>query len=220
MPSPGTRGAGRVTAVLSDFDGTITKLDVAELILQRFAGEAWRGIEARHAELGTRETLRREFELVRVTRDQILSAAERLGEVDPTFPAFVQFCRENGVALEIVSEGFDVYLEHLLRRWGLDVPFRTNHAEWDGDRILITHPYADPTCTLCGTCKMGRVLEMRAEGHRVAYVGNGISDICPALEADLVFAKDDLAALCREHGREHVTFRDFADVQRGLASWR
>src|SRR3989442_8481759 len=95
MPSPGTRGAGRVTAVLSDFDGTITKLDVAELILQRFAGEAWRGIEARHAELGTRETLRREFELVRVTRDQILSAPQRLRGGDPPVPPVVPICPAN-----------------------------------------------------------------------------------------------------------------------------
>ena len=35
-------------AVLSDFDGTITKADVAELILQRFTGDAWLPIEAEH----------------------------------------------------------------------------------------------------------------------------------------------------------------------------
>lgn len=211
---------GMMRAVVTDFDGTITKRDVAELLLQEFTGDAWLEIERQHAAIGTRETLRREFDLVRATKDQILAAAERLAEMDPTFPTFLRYCRQNEIAVEIVSEGFDTYLEHLLARWGLKVPFRTNHAEFHGDRITLTHPYADATCTLCGTCKMGRVLQLRAHGYRVAYVGNGVSDICPALEADLVFAKDDLLRLCREHGRDHVPVRDFSDVQRGLAGWR
>ncbi len=207
-------------AVLSDFDGTITKEDVAELLLQEFAGDAWREIERLHERIGTRETLRREFALVRATKEEVLAAAERLARLDPTFPPFLAFCRGRDIHVEIVSEGFDAYLLHLLDRWGLDIPFRTNAASFDGDRITLTHPYGDPTCTLCGTCKMGRVLELRARGYRIAYVGNGISDICPALEADLVFAKDDLAALCRKHERGFVPFRDFGDVQRGLADWR
>ena len=207
-------------AVVSDFDGTITKADVAELLLQEFTGDTWREIEARHAEIGTRETLRQQFALVRASKAEVLAAAERLAELDPTFPPFLAFCHEHGLPLEIVSEGFDSYLGHLLARWGLDVPYRTNAATFRRNRIELSHPYADPTCTLCGTCKMGRVLQLRAQGYRVAYVGNGISDICPALEADLVFAKNDLAALCRTHGRAYVPFHDFADVQRGLADWR
>jgi len=209
-----------VRAVVTDFDGTITKRDVAELILQEFTGDAWREIEKLHPTIGTRETLRRQFDLVRASEGDVLTAAERLAELDPTFPPFVDWCRRGGVHLEIVSEGFDAYLEHLLRRWGLDLPYRTNHAEFPDGRVVLTYPHADPACTLCGACKMGRVLRLRAQGYRVAYVGNGISDICPALEADLVFAKEDLERLCVRHGREHIPYRDFADVQRRLAAWR
>lgn len=207
-------------AVVTDFDGTITRRDVADLLLTEFTGDAWLAIDALHPQIGTKETLRREFDLVRATRPQLLAAAERLAELDPTFPPFLAFCHERGIPVEIVSEGFDAYLEPLLRRWGLDLPYRTNHAEFRGDRIALSHPYGDPRCALCGTCKMGRVLELRAAGYEVAYVGNGTSDICPALEADLVFAKDDLERLCRAHGREHVPFRDFSDVRRGVAAWR
>lgn len=207
-------------AVLSDFDGTITVEDVAELLLHEFTGDAWLAIERQHARIGTRETLHRQFDLVRAPQDRVLAAAKRLARLDPAFPPFLAFCRARGIPVEIVSEGFDAYLDPLLRMWNLDVPFRTNAAAFREDRIEITHPYADPTCTLCGTCKMKRVLELRAAGYRVAYVGNGISDICPALEADLVFAKADLERLCLEHERAYVRFRDFADVQRGIAEWR
>lgn len=207
-------------AVVSDFDGTVTKEDVAELLLQEFTGNAWRAFEQEHERIGTRETLRREFDLVRARREDLLVAAERLARLDPTFRPFVEFCRRSGVHLEIVSEGLDAYLDHLLRMWGLDIPVRTNAARFVGDRMELTHPYADPTCTLCGTCKMKRVLELRVAGYRVAYVGNGISDICPALEADLVFAKADLERLCVQHERAYVPFRDFGDVQRGIEAWR
>jgi len=207
-------------AVVSDFDGTITEEDVAELLLHEFTGDAWLAIERQHARIGTRETLRRQFDLVRTTRERLVAAAGRLARLDPTFPAFLAFCRQRGILLEIVSEGFDTYLDHLLRMWNLDVPFRTNAATFHGHRIELSHPHADPTCTLCGTCKMKRVLELRASGYEVAYVGNGISDICPALEADLVFAKADLERLCREHERAYVPYRDFSDVQRGVAEWR
>jgi 2,3-diketo-5-methylthio-1-phosphopentane phosphatase len=207
-------------AVVSDFDGTITRRDVAELLLDEFTGDAWREIEALHPKIGTRETLRRQFDLVRASRADVLAATDRLAELDPTFPPFVEWCRRQDVHLEIVSEGLDTYLGHLLRRWGLDIPYRTNHAEFRDGRVALSHPFGDPACTLCGACKMGRVLQLRGKGYRVAYVGNGISDICPALEADLVFAKQDLERLCVEHGREHVPYRDFADVQGRLAGWR
>ena len=207
-------------AVVTDFDGTITKRDVAELLLQEFTGDVWREIEALHPKIGTRETLARQFALVRATRERLVATAEKLAELDPTFPPFVESCRQRTILLEIVSEGLDAYLLPLLRRWGLDVPYRTNGATFYGEEIALTFPYADATCTLCGTCKMGRVLQLRARGFTVAYVGNGVSDLCPALEADLVFAKEDLERLCVRHGREHIAYRDFADVQRRLAEWR
>lgn len=207
-------------AVVTDFDGTITREDVAELLLQEFTGDAWREVERLHRLIGTRETLRRQFALVRATREEVLATAERLAELDPAFPPFLDACRARGIHIEIVSEGFDAYLGHLLDRWGLDIPFRTNAATWDGDRMTLAHPWEDRVCALCGTCKMQRVQELRVEGYEVAYVGNGISDICPALEADLVFAKDDLERLCREHGRAYRPFGDFGDVARGLAGWR
>src|SRR3990172_12114208 len=86
-------------AVLSDFDGTITKEDVAELLLHEFTGDAWVAIERQHAQIGTRETLRRQFDLVRTTREGLLAAAERLARLDPTFPSFLAFCRQRGIRL-------------------------------------------------------------------------------------------------------------------------
>ena len=209
-------------AVLTDFDGTITRHDVAEAILGEFAPPEWWDIEELHHQrkIGTRESMARQFALVRASPEDILAFVDRHAEMDETFLDFAAFCADRGLTLEIVSEGLDFYIHHLLAKWGVHLPLRTNRTTFDGGRVLISYPWADPTCTLCGSCKLLRVFQLRTEGYRVAYVGDGQSDLCPAIEADLVFAKSELADLCREEAIEFFPFDRFSDVQRRIAAWR
>jgi 2-hydroxy-3-keto-5-methylthiopentenyl-1-phosphate phosphatase len=208
-------------AVLTDFDGTITRTDVAVGILEEFAPAEWWGIEELHRarKIGTRETMVRQFALVRARETDLLRFVDRTVTMDETFRDFAAFCRNRGYVLEIVSEGLDLYVRYLLRKWDIEVPVRTNHAVMEDGHVRIEYPWADATCTLCGTCKLLRLFELRANGYRTAYVGDGHSDLCPAIEADLVFAKAELASLCREEEIEYVPFNDFSDVQRGLEGW-
>ena len=205
-------------AVLCDFDGTITRTDVAEAILEEFAPPGWWDIEELHRarKIGTREAMSRQFALLRARRSELIEFVDRHAVLDETFHSFVTFCAGRGFVLEIVSEGLDFYVHHLLERWGLKVPVRTNRAIFDEGRVRIEYPWADATCTLCGTCKLLRLFELRTLGHRLAYVGDGNSDLCPAVEADLVFAKGELARLCDEEEIPFIPFDRFTDVQRHL----
>lgn len=209
-------------AVLTDFDGTVTRTDVAEDILQEFAPSQWWEIEELHRarKIGTRETMIRQFALVRARETDLIRFVGEHVELDETFPAFVAYCREEGIRLEIVSEGLDFYLRYLLEKWGLQVPVRTNRTTFEGGRLNISYPYADATCNLCGTCKLLRLFELRTQGYRIAYVGDGHSDLCPAVEADRVFAKKELADLCREEAIDFIPFDTFSDVRRELERWR
>jgi 2-hydroxy-3-keto-5-methylthiopentenyl-1-phosphate phosphatase len=207
-------------AVLTDFDGTITRTDVGEAILDEFAPAAWREIEDlyRARKIGTRESMARELALVRAREDDLLRFVDDMAVVDDTFRDFVAFCREHGFVLEIVSEGLDVYIRHLLRKWDIDLPVRTNRTVFEEGHVRTEYPWADATCTLCGTCKLLRLFQLRAQGYHTAYVGDGHSDLCPAIEADLVFAKAELAELCRSEEIDFIPFQRFADVQRELGS--
>lgn len=208
-------------AVLSDFDGTITRDDVAELLLQRFAGDAWLAIEAeyRAKRIGTREAMAREFGLLRASREEMLDYVREHARMDKDFPEFMRFCARTGIRLEVVSEGLDFYVHELMRRWRLDLPVRTNEALFTPTGLEVGHPYEDATCRLCGTCKLKRLFELRVSGYRVTYVGDGHSDICPAIEADAVFAKGHLARLCREESVPFLPFETFADVLREMSRW-
>ena len=54
--------------------------------------------------------------------------------------------------------------------------------------------------------------EHRSEYDRVIYVGNGYSDVCPAKDADLVFAKDVLYDTCGQDGTACVHYENFQDI--------
>ncbi len=213
--------SARRVAVLSDFDGTITTTDVAEAILARFAPPEWLDLEVLHRArtLGTRETMARQFALLRGDPGPWTDFVRREARMDPAFPAFLRFCQTRGFPIEIVSEGLDFYVHDLMKMWGLDVPVRTNRAVFDGGRVGIEYPFAEPGCTLCGACKLRRLFELRAAGHQVVYVGDGDSDLCPAVEADVVFAKGRLAELCDAESIPCHRFGTFADVEREMRGW-
>ena len=207
---------------VSDFDGTITVKDVAQMILDKYAYPEWLEIEReyRARKIGTREAINRQFGLVKASREELIEFVDEVAALDPHFREFLGFVDGNGQATEIVSEGLDFYIRHLLRKWNLSLPLRTNRTTFKGRMMRIAYPHGDPRCTLCGTCKMGRVLELRGKGHEVVYFGNGFSDVCPALEADKVFAKGQLAKLCKEESREFIPFNDFGDVLKEVETWR
>src|SRR2546425_11811026 len=116
-------------AVLSDFDGTITRVDVGEAILEEFAPSQWREIEElyRARKIGTRESMALQLALVRADREEVLRFADRIAVIDETFREFVEFCQARGLVLEIVSEGLDFYRQHLLQKRDLHVPLATDH---------------------------------------------------------------------------------------------
>jgi len=207
---------------VSDFDGTITEKDVACQILDEYAYPQWLEIEKEYKakKIGTREAIRREFALVKASREELTDFVDGAATLDPHFREFLGFLGGNGNRLEIVSEGLDFYIRFLLKKWNLDLPLRTNRTSFKGRVMNIAYPHRDPRCALCGTCKMGRVLELRGKGCEIVYLGNGYSDICPALEADRVFAKGQLAALCAEEEREFMPFKDFGDVVREVRTWQ
>ncbi len=212
----------RRLAVLSDFDGTITTTDIAEMILARFAPPEWERIEMLHRarQIGTRETMTRQFALLRSDRASLLDFVRAEARMDSGVPAFLRVCRARGIEVEVVSEGLDFYVHELMEMWGLDLPVRTNRAVFEDGHVRIEHPFQDPDCTLCGTCKLRRVFELRVGGYEVAYIGDGDSDLCPAVEADRVFAKGRLAELCDAEGIDYERFRDFTDVAQEVAAWR
>jgi 2,3-diketo-5-methylthio-1-phosphopentane phosphatase len=145
--------------------------------------------------------------------DEFLKYVDQFS-VDPHFTGIVNFCYERDIPLMVLSDGLDVYVERVLSNAGLShVPFFANHAEFVGERLKVSFPYADAECNLCGNCKRNHMLNTSADEDVIVYIGDGYSDRCPIRYADFVFAKRQLIKYCQQQNITFFEFNHFGDVQ-------
>jgi 2-hydroxy-3-keto-5-methylthiopentenyl-1-phosphate phosphatase len=203
-----------------DFDGTIALEDTTDVILERFALPEWRIVESEWlaGQIGSRECLARQVDLIRARPDQIDAIAREI-PLDPHFLEFAASCRRHGIPLTVVSDGLGQVVLAMLARAGADVPVRANRLEWLGkDRWRLAFPYATDAChSAAGNCKC-RALDRELGTLRI-LVGDGRSDFCAAESADVVFAKGALAEHCHASGLDYQAFGNFAGAMTLLTEW-
>jgi 2-hydroxy-3-keto-5-methylthiopentenyl-1-phosphate phosphatase len=205
--------------VYSDFDGTIARRNVGDLLFRRFAGSR-AGEIAQHYVDGTmtaRECLTLECDAVEsVTPFELGTFVDEI-ELDPTFKGFVEFCRHRSIPLVVLSDGLDFYVERLLKKYGFEgVPFFSNHLDFGrrggATKMVLSFQHTDAECLLCGNCKRNHLLTLSGDDDVIVYIGDGMSDRCPVRFADVVFAKGGLIGYCQEQNITYHEFRDFSDV--------
>jgi 2,3-diketo-5-methylthio-1-phosphopentane phosphatase len=211
--------AGRPLAILVDFDGTASPVDVANELLSRFGLVGWERLDSEVAR-GTR-TLRSAIDvqaaMLTGNRNDMLDHVLRRYSVAPSFIGFSRWASSRGHELAVVSDGFGFYVRPLLRLAGLShLPVLTNQMVRSAGGWRLSHPRAHPRCIGCGTCKMLPVTERQLAGTRVAFVGNGASDRFASYYADVVFAKERLAEFCTVEEIPFLPWETFEDVRRNL----
>lgn len=217
--------------IFSDFDGTIAQNDVGDMLFKTFGN--WPVCEKLvqlwlRGEISSRECMEREAVTTRLTREQ-LDAFCDAQTLAPGFIEFAEFCRQRNWPLIVLSDGLDYYIQRVLLRYGLDLPVLANHLEFvPPDRIALSFPYFESRRLFrkkmncrdgqCGNCKGYHVRRLAKSGERIVYIGDGYSDRCGAREADLVFAKRDLAKWCKENQIAYWNFDDFTQLLKLLAT--
>jgi 2,3-diketo-5-methylthio-1-phosphopentane phosphatase len=203
--------------IVCDFDGTITRTDVIDSILQRFADPSWEAIENAWlaGDIGSRECLSRQLSLVKATPTELLGLFDSI-EIDPQFPDFVDQVIGLGASFEVVSDGIEQAIARILARHYVSLlPILANRLrQVDHSHWRIDFPHASDACrAVAGNCKC-RSTPM---GRRVLVIGDGQSDICVATTADFVFAKDRLAEHCERNNIAYARFDSFAELPALLA---
>lgn len=203
--------------VFTDFDGTVAVRDVGDAMFERFgdvpacaaAFDAYR-----RGEIDARQCWERGFATMRpVSRGEFLRFTEE-HRVDAAFPAFAEYCAGLGIPVTVLSDGFDAYIGPILERTGFSsLPRYSNELEFRPDGTAAPRfPYTDAECRRCANCKRNHLLTRSHDGQVVVYIGDGVSDRCPAQYADIVFAKDALVPFCETHNITFHRFGTFADV--------
>ncbi len=195
-------------------------IDTAEYILDHHAVGDWRALERSlvQGSLTLEECMGAQFDMVPLTRDEILAELDEIVLPRPGFPELVERCMAYGARFRITSAGMDFYIRHFLRSYG-----------WK-DRVEVVAPevmdqgkgvkFRFPPLSLpqARNFKEDNVLREQAAGHRVIYIGDGSSDLWAGLSADLTFAVRGsmLDNLLIEKGREHHTFVDMFEVAEAI----
>jgi 2,3-diketo-5-methylthio-1-phosphopentane phosphatase len=208
--------------VFCDFDGTITTVDATDVLLEHFALPAWKEWEARwtSGEVGSRDCMTRQVELVRASRATLVRFAESL-PVDAGIVELSRRCSERGARLWVVSDGLDLVARAVLGRLGLaHIPVFANRLVPRGvETWTLASPYASPRCESgAGTCKceVAGLLE-RPQGPGI-LIGDGRSDRCAAEKMSTVYAKGSLRNWCASRNIPHRPFDTLSDVAQSIFS--
>ena len=199
--------------VQSDFDGTISLLDVTDTLLNRFGQPGWQELEDawERGEIGSRECMKGQVALLDMSEPELKAHLDTIA-IDAHFAAFVAEATAHGLKVQVVSDGIDYAIRHVLARHGLGhLEVIANHLVQTGERSWrLESPWASSRCARAsGNCKCERLAEQQAVHGRVLYIGDGSSDFCVSGKADYVLAKHKLIDFGEHNAIAHARFEDF-----------
>jgi 2-hydroxy-3-keto-5-methylthiopentenyl-1-phosphate phosphatase len=203
--------------VICDFDGTVTRQDTTDWVLEHLADTRWRSLQDEWlaGRIDGAECMRSQVALIGGSDADLNAVLDRV-ELDPGFPDFVAWAEAAAIPVSIASDGVDYFIARILARYGFErLPVTTNRLAGAPGARRLDHPAKPPTCVSgSGVCKCAA-----SEGDGLlVYVGDGRSDFCVSDRANILFAKGALADYAADRGRPYLAFDTFHDVRRALAS--
>lgn len=198
-------------ALVSDFDGTITRNDFYTLIAERYMGPDAMGIwsEYRSGRLTHFDAMQAFFS--HAPDDQAaLEFLIRDTYPDPGLEQSVKTLQSNGWDLIIVSAGSSWYIDRILANHNIKATVHSNPGSIvPGKGLVLRPPRESPFfCPDVGIDKQAVMRDALQRYERVAFAGDGPPDIAPALLAgpELRFARGFLA---RELSSKQLPFLPF-----------
>ena len=206
--------------IFCDFDGTLTNKDTLVVLLDKFADSDWYAIEERvlAGEIDERECLCSELALLTAPDEELMKTLEE--EIRPAegLEDLVQLVRLEGWPMRVLSGGLIRFSGALWQKWGYgDIPLYANDHRRNNSGHIEVIPAGTPRIRdRCNHCKRWHLEEATTRGSKVVYIGEGLTDFCPAEVANLSYAKGNLLKYLREKGFEVVAFESLSEVVEDL----
>jgi 2-hydroxy-3-keto-5-methylthiopentenyl-1-phosphate phosphatase len=203
-----------------DFDGTVTRKDVIDELLQRYSiDDSWKTFEQQWQAglIGSRQCLKEQFGVIRISQDELDNFLDGV-ELDTGFFSLLTLLNSLAVPVVILSDSVDAFIMRILQRHGIkDVPIRSNTMVRHSLGIELCCSYSDPKCE-CGAahCKCSSIRAVGDPRRKSIYIGDGISDFCPAQKADLVFAKGALSQRLEKNSLKFIRYSNLNEVSQIL----
>ena len=208
-------------AIFCDFDGTITERDMIITIMEKFGAPGWEAIKDKimSQQITIQSGVGQMFAgISSELRDEVAAYAKEVAKIRPGFPEFLTFCREQGIDFWVTSGGIDFFVLPLLLPFGIDNPIYCNASNFAGETIEILWPHAcDEHCDNgCGMCKPSVLRKFPDEDLIKVVIGDSITDLQAAKQADFVLARSFLLEKCKEFELPHAEFATFYDCMAAL----
>ena len=203
--------------IICDFDGTISRHDTTDLVLERLAHPGWRVLEEDWvaARISAAACMRGQIALIggaQADLDDLLDTVE----LDSGFAAFIAWCDAHRLPVSIASDGVDYFIRRILLRHGLErLDVVANRLIGAPGAWRLEQPWARAGCAAgSGVCKceVASPPGAAATPQTLVYVGDGRSDFCVSARADILFAKDALADYAAARGQPFHPFDTLHDV--------
>ncbi|OGX20387.1 MAG: hypothetical protein A3K54_04195, partial [Omnitrophica WOR_2 bacterium RBG_13_44_8] len=141
--------------IITDFDNTLSTVDLMDKLMVKILGERGEEIVSdwESMKIGAVFAHKQIAKNQKLTNELIREAAKEVG-IEKGIHELLGYCRENDIALIVVSDGFDVYIDDVLSRNNLsDLPVYCNETVLINGRMEIRHPFGSNECDFCGHCK-------------------------------------------------------------------
>ncbi|MCL1971516.1 MAG: MtnX-like HAD-IB family phosphatase [Endomicrobia bacterium] len=206
------------TVLISDFDGTITKEDFFNMVVDRLLKKEdikpWEDYIA--GRISHVEALSRIFAKVRITQNELDVFIQSI-EIDPKVPETFELCKKLDIPIYICSAGMDYYIlkriPELIKKYNITiVSNNSEYAQETGFKLTppsVNSPFYSKDT---GIAKDELVNYLKNKGYFTIFAGDGRPDIKAAKAADAVFAKDILLELCRKQNIKTLRFDGFEDI--------
>lgn len=210
------------SALVSDFDGTITEVDFYALIAQRHMqnGDPDYFGQYREGRLSHVQAMQSYFQHAPSDPD----APEKLlrdTRPDPDLRAACDGLERGGWDLIIVSAGSSWYIERILSRLGIHATVHSNPGEIvPGGGLQLTPAFSSPFFSEdVGVDKEAVVRDALKNYSQVAFAGDGPPDLAPALLVAPMFrfARGHLANALSARGEGYRSFTRWAEIAASLA---
>lgn len=211
------------SVLITDFDGTISRVDFYELALehcsQRSLPDYWQGYST--GRLTHFEAMAGIFRQIRCQESTLRDLLPCM-EVDPQFPAAVAQLHDSGWDVVIVSNGSSWYIDQLLSARGLShLEVHSNPGRFEEEGGLILEPPVGSSffSPEYGIDKSAVVVDALNRYDCVAFAGNGPPDEKPALlvDPDRRFATGWLAGQFQRRGAPFHPFRQWSEIAHHLS---
>lgn len=207
----------RQPVVFCDFDGTITAVETFAGMLKEFAPQKTAEVfpQLYNHQISLRDGVRKVLESIPSEQYEAAIAYADDKPIRPGLRELLDFLDSKKIAFHVVSGGLRGMVERVLHREQL----RHRVASVTAVEVETTaQHWRVPAQQYEGETELVAKAQVMAQysGSSAIAIGDSLTDLNLARQADVVFARDRLATYLDQENRPYLPWTDFRDIQETL----